>query len=344
MKEEEHSTFTLPVLSLEKHYMNISAVLKAIYSATNGISDNLEINEITTGSEDKTVYSIEITVPVIPEKNISTTVRIWTHPETEEIPKLTPFDIAVLDSVYTIVTNIGSMVIATDYIQKTLSLAQNQRETPKKAQMIIDSLKKLGTIRVEIDCSDELNARKIMDHCGTFSGHLLELGDPLKATYHVNGKPVTVYPLKEIPVTHQYAELINQMTKFPADLLYTDKGGKTNITLDAMVIRRNVVRRVLQILARSPKSRLRSNRLSLLWENNHGILKGLFAELGYEPDTSVQWRTKIKPRIVRVVEDTLMILRDKKYLSYHEYRADGTKNPASPVMGYEITPKRPIIS
>ena len=206
--------------------------------------------------------------------------------------------------------------------------------------MIIDSLKKLGTIRVEIDCSDELNARKIMDHCGTFSGHLLELGDPLKATYHVNGKPVTVFPLKEIPVTHQYAELINQMTKFPADLLYTDKGGKTNITSDAIIIRRYVVRRVLQILDRSHKSSLRSNKLSLFWENKHGIIKGLFTELGYEPDTSVNWRTKVKPKILKVVKDTLTIFCDKKYLSYHEYRADGTKNPASPVMGYEITPKR----
>ena len=337
--KEEHPKFTLQVLSLTKQYMNISAVMKAIYAATNGISDNLEINEITTGSEDKTVHAIEITVPVIPDKNIKTTVRLCTDPETGLIPKLTPFDIAVLDSVYTIVTNSGSMAVTTDYIQKTLSLEQNQRETPKKTQRIMDSLETLGRIRIEIDCSEECRARRIMDHCGTFSGNLLELGNPFITTFHVNGKPVKVFPLKNIPVTHQYAEMINQIIGFPADLLYTDKGGKINITIDAMVIRRYVVRRVLQIIDRSPKSRLRNKKLSLLWENNHRILKGLFAELGYTPDTSVKWRTKVKPRIVKVVKDTLNILCDKQYISYHEYRADGTKNPASPVMGYEITPK-----
>jgi hypothetical protein len=102
------------------------------------------------------------------------------------------------------------------------------------------------------------------------------------------------------------------------------------------LIKRYVIKRVAQII--NEKNGLNSKKISYLWYENNKEVRGLYAELGYFPDDNDEiWRKKTKFMINKIVKSTLLSLKVKEVINdFEEYRASGTKNRASPVMGYQV--------
>ena len=95
-----------------------------------------------------------------------------------------------------------------------------------------------------------------------------------------------------------------------------------------------MIKRVLQI---EHENFLKSPKLSLEWIDWDNRAKGLYAELGIDPNNSKYWRTKVKPRIMKIIRGTLDSLIEKGIIiGYTEYRDDGTNNRAKAIKGFLI--------
>ena len=154
---------------------------------------------------------------------------------------------------------------------------------------------------------------------------------PVESEYQVNGKPAQAYRITETSILYVYASLLHQIVDVPSEWMNTSK--LFSDTAEAVLIKRYVIKRVAQII--NPKNKIKSNKIAFHW-NDHGQLKGMFPDLGYEITGDSRWRS-IKKRVRRIVELTLQSLQEQEVITgYKEYRDDGTNNPASPVMGYEV--------
>lgn len=309
---------TIPTLSFDKQYMNNSKIGRIISTKP------IEIVEECS----------ELTIPVHGE--IINIVDIWKDRNVSlSAYNITQFDMAVMDAAYTII-NSGYTIIAPEWILKVMSGNMNARATPKKINAIKDSVDKLRSIHIQIDCTQEVNSRK--DLKGKISkfvykSYLLPLGE-LEVTYASNGKEVTAYTIYEKPALYRYAEIVHQIIDVPAELLETQE--KFNDTEESILIKRYVVRRIAQI---AHKNNLRSNKISFLWYDNkseNDRERGLYPELGYFPENYKDWKSKRK-QINNVVKNTLQFLVDKNTIQdFKEYRNNDSNNPSEPIMGYKI--------
>ena len=158
---------TIPTLSFDKQYMNNSKIGRIISTKP------IEIVEECS----------ELTIPVHGE--IINIVDIWKDRNVSlSAYNITQFDMAVMDAAYTII-NSGYTIIAPEWILKVMSGNMNARATPKKINAIKDSVDKLRSIHIQIDCTQEVNSRK--DLKGKISkfvykSYLLPLGE-LEVTY-----------------------------------------------------------------------------------------------------------------------------------------------------------------
>ena len=313
MEEKEN----LPILSINKQYLNNTKIGRLIATK--------EYPDIT----DKGV-SMKITIT----DNIVNLVNLKTDPNiTLTDPNITQFDIAVMDAVYTIISAVV-MVVTPEWICKVLSGNMSQRATPRKINMIVKSLEKLRSTHIRIDCGEKANAKgkekkyeKLI-----YQSYLLPLSS-VEARLAANGREVHAYTVLEKPALYCYAESLHQLIDVPAELM--DTHALFTDTDDAILIKRYVIKRVMQM--RNEKNRLFSNKISFYWKDKEtGEERGLFPELGYVPDDTVNWRQK-KKSINKVVASTLDLFKEKEIISEYEiYRQGGSKNPTSPTMGYQI--------
>ncbi len=285
------------------------------------------------------------------KKNIINTLNLYNE-ESIELSKntVTQFDMAVMDAVYTII-NCGFrfpfndefiMVTTTEWIAKVIAGHEDYRPTKAMTKKIDDSIEKLRHIFIKIDCTQEFESRKdTKNEHSIFDGYLLpievlKVGKDKKLVYKSNHKEVKkLYCIIKKPILYTYAEIINQIIDVPVNILEAHHDFKE--TEFSIPIKRHVIKRVFQII--NSKNRLNSNRISFEWQD--GVkTKGLYAELGIKPDNTKKWRTKTKPLIVKVVKETLMILKNSGIITdFSPYRSDGTGNHASPVAGFEISYK-----
>ncbi|SHO53403.1 hypothetical protein [Anaerocolumna xylanovorans] len=306
----------LPVLNFGKQYMNNSKISRII--STKDIPIGEQIKEIK----------------ILMQDSIINLVNIWADPCITLSQQVTQFDMAVMDAAYTIMCS-GQMILTAEWIAKVLSGNTKQKVTQQKLVVIRKSIDKLRYIHIKIDCKDEMNTRrdtkdKIKKY--VYESYLLPL-DKIEAIYQSNGTEIIAYPVLRKPALYTYAELVQQIINVPAELLDTQK--YYSDTDDAILIKRYVIKRVAQIL--NKKNKMHSNKISYLWYENKEA-QGLYAELGYIPDDNDDiWRKKTKFMINKIVKSTLLSLKDKKIINdFEEYRTSGTKNPASPVMGYQV--------
>ena len=126
---------TIPTLSFDKQYMNNSKIGRIISTKP------IEIVEECS----------ELTIPVHGE--IINIVDIWKDRNVSlSAYNITQFDMAVMDAAYTII-NSGYTIIAPEWILKVMSGNMNARATPKKINAIKDSVDKLRSIHIQIDCT-----------------------------------------------------------------------------------------------------------------------------------------------------------------------------------------------
>jgi hypothetical protein len=306
----------LPILNFGKQYMNNSKISRII--STKDILIGEKIKEIRISMKG----------------SIINLVNLWADPCITLSQQVTQFDMAVMDAAYTIMCS-GQMILTAEWIAKVLSGNTKQKVTQQKLAAIRKSIDKLRCIHIKIDCKDEMNTRrdtkdKVKKY--VYESYLLPL-DKIEAIYQSNGAEIIAYPVLRKPALYTYAELVHQIIDVPAELLDTQE--YYSDTDDAILIKRYVIKRVAQII--NEKNNLHNNRISYLWYESKEA-KGLYVELGYIPDDSNDiWRKKTKFMINKIVKGTLLSLKVKEVINdFEEYRASGTKNPASPVMGYQV--------
>ena len=314
------------VLEINKQYMNISKLSRMIAGSRFVISQD------------------EITLNANIRKGIQTRVIISCK---EGCCSIEPFDMAVMDAIYTL-NKSGYEIFTASMAGQVLCGDLSCRQTANKISRIEESIEKLSRITIWIDLTQEYNTRKkkkggeqaedgtelFIDQDGyvSLTSQMLNV-KRTEADFEVNGKKTSAYISEGISALYRYAEYTRQIADTGAENLDTD--GRYKNTEEAIIVKRYVVRRVLEIIHRN---KLNSSKISFLWYDIHSKQwRGMFQTLGYVPDTSAAWRKK-KARILQVVRQTLDLLKENGIISgYAEYRAYSTGNPAAPVMGFEIS-------
>lgn len=315
----------LTVMKITKQYMNNTKVARVISTKAPAVE-----------AEGKTL-KIEINK----EKSAFNLVDLYLDSHLSFSHKIVPFDMAVMDAVYTIFCS-GQDVFSTEQIACVFSGNEKHRATAKLLQMIQESIDKLRFISIRINCTDEINTRRDLKKYKdkveylVHESYLLPV-EKVELKYRANGKVVQAYQLIKKPALYTYAEMLHQIIDVPAEILNTTE--KVNDTIDAVMIKRYVIKRVEQIKHRKKtNSTLNSDALSYLWYGVKGEPRGLYAELGFVSDmTKENWRTKIKPRIHKIVCEVLESLKERgSILDYEAYREGKTNNPAMPIQGFHI--------
>lgn len=166
------------------------------------------------------------------DKKIVTTYKITNQ--------LSRFDCDVADAVYSIYKR-GTSEISLRNILHELSGDTTQTLNQSYKNEIENSLTKLMSTDIEIDCTEEMRERKVIgeDEFKTFSGKFLHLISSGKKKGHYYFEPRT--PLKRIMPLYAYAESATQFIRFPSYLLNLEKAvsdTKENITIKRFLIQR----------------------------------------------------------------------------------------------------------
>lgn len=307
----------LPILNFNRQYMNNTKLGRILTTKQIDITQD----EFNLNITDKVVNLVNIWQ----DQHISLTNT-----------NISPFDMAVLDATYTIMSQ-GLSVVTPEWIVRVMSGNNSKTAiTKKKVDEVMESINKLQFVRIKVDCTEEYNAfqlekkKKPVDYWG-YESYLLPVGK-VEARFDANGKKVVAYRILEKPALYRYAEMNKQIVDVPAELLETQE--EFSDTSEAILIKRYVIKRVAQIVKRNS---LNNNKVSFLWyDKKEDEERGLFPELGYKPDGSPAWRKK-KGRINDIVKGTLKTLVDHNAIThYEEYRENGSKSPAAPIIGYKI--------
>lgn len=153
---------------------------------------------------------------------------------------LSRFDCDVADAVYSIYKR-GVAELSLRNILHELSGDYSQTLNQSFKDEIENSINKLTSTEIEINCTDEMRERKIITEkeTKTFSGKFLDIIPSDKKQGHYYFKPRT--PLKKFMPLYGYAEALTQVIRFPSSLLYLNKtvsDTKENITIKRFLIQR----------------------------------------------------------------------------------------------------------
>lgn len=263
----------------------------------------------------------------------SAVINIKFHTALKNV-QITQYDLTLLNSIYTLKKN-GMTSFSLDWLGKIISGNQNQKLTQQKIKRMKESIEKLNSIIIEIDCTEEFNLYQHQKKQKTiiskiYKGALLSTQLAV-GRYAVNGKTLNIYKLLTISPLFQYAEMNHQILYALAYFLDTKQ--YFSDTDESIIIKRYVVQKIL-IMRR--RNKINNHKISLEWENSFGVKKGLYIELGYKPLKNVSWRKK-KHKICLIITKTLDHLIDCHVISkYEAYRNLDMSNPSLPIMGYKI--------
>lgn len=189
-------------------------------------------NEIRTGkAKTDCVNSCVVSARNQEEKTVT---------EYEITKKLTRFDCDVADAVYSIYKR-GEAELSLRSILHELSGDNSQTLNQSFKDEIENSIKKLTSTEIKIDCTAEMRERNVIteNEIKIFSGRFLEIIPSDKKQGHYYFKPRT--PLRKFMPLYAYAEAATQVIRFPSSLLYLSKAvsdTKENITIKRFLIQR----------------------------------------------------------------------------------------------------------
>lgn len=186
--------------------------------------------------------------------------------------QLTSFDMEVADAVYThyraeILK--GRIKLTASGLMRALCGAEKNAVTPRRREMLADSLRRMGQITFQMDCRDELEKRRETEGEGLISEPFLTLREEAGAFW-----------LMKKPPLYRYAEMTRQMVNVPPLLLC---GGETPGSWELIRLRRCLIRTLERI--RNPNNSVTERSIPLL-RSGRGVRKyeGLFAEAGVDRD------------------------------------------------------------
>ena len=255
----------------KKEYLNNSKV-------ANYISTNNELFDKTLLLTTIPKKNIFVTVDLTADKNLSLTNQ-----------NITPYDMAVMDSVYTLLVN-RVAAFTPEMIVRIMSGNFEQNVTPQKIGAVTKSLNKLSLIRITIDCTEELRARKQIekDQTAQLTSYLM----PLKVIENKSANhraTMKGYQLLEKPVLYTYAENINQIMSIPTKLLETK--AKISDTDEIIVIKRTLIKRIEAM--KNEKNKINSNIITYeRHDPKTGEERGFFYTLGIQKSKYSNWKKK----------------------------------------------------
>ena len=276
----------------KKEYLNNSKIANYISSNNNLLDKTLQLT-------------------TIPKKNIFVTVDLTTDENVSVINQnITQYDMAVMDSVYTLLVN-GTSSFTPEMIVRIMSGNFEQDVTPQKAGAVTKSLNKLSLIRISIDCTDELRMRKQISNNKTaqLTSYLMPIREiTIRSANHQT--EMKGFQLIEKPVLYTYAENIKQIMSVPTTLLETKN--KISNTDDVIIIKRALIKRIE--IMKSNKNLINSNIINYeRYDPKTGDTKGFFQTLGFYKNNYSNWKKK-KSRLHNTITSILNIFIQDHYI------------------------------
>lgn len=267
-------------------------------------------------------------------KNVVTSMRIIVFYDAEsqqEAVAITPYDTAVMDTMYTMYTNGISafspeMAVRLLYGNPSLQVTQLQKEA------LVNSVEKLSKILIEIDCTDELRKRHKLkeEESVVLRGQLLP-AQAQKVRPANHNSTVMGYRLTETPILYQYANRIGQIACIPAELM---RSNHTRNTSEVMLLRRYLLRRIA--IMKNSHNKVKSTRIVLSrYDVKTNTVKGLLPCLGYHEEDYAKWRSK-KSKIHRAIKTILDELVEIGFIQGYSIVQNGTVGKPYNIMGYDI--------
>ena len=196
------------------------------------------------------------------------------------------FDVAVMDSVYTLKKH-DFDIVTPDMIAHVLYGNQSISITEEKITHIKNSVEKLMGIGVIIDCIAEMQARHIEIE-SQLSGRMLPMEVVDETVIMPNHRKADIsYMIKETPVIYRYAELIKQVISVDPELIGIEGHSCTE---RAILIQRYILKRIMQLKNQHtrPKKygRKMNNKISYMRKDHTtGADAGLFTAIGINRET-----------------------------------------------------------
>lgn len=191
-------------------------------------------------------------------------------------PEITPFDLAVMDCVYTLFLY-GVSDFTPEMVARILSGKLDKDVTREHARTICRSLDKLSLIQIRIDCSSEFQQRKIIskEQKVQYTTYLLPL-EQIQVLSANHQAVMNGYHLIQKPALFEYAEKVHQIISFPLELL---QAGALSDTPEALLLKRTLLRRIECM--KSEKNHYCSRDIRYeRYDNSSKRMKGLFSEIG----------------------------------------------------------------
>lgn len=276
----------------KKEYLNNSKIANYISSNNNLLDKTLQLTTIPK-------KNIFVTVDLTTDENLSVTNQ-----------NITQYDMAVMDSVYTLLVN-GTSSFTPEMIVRIMSGNFEQDVTPQKAGSVTKSLNKLSLIRISIDCTDELRMRKQIGNNKTaqLTSYLMPIREiTIRSANHQT--EMKGFQLIEKPVLYTYAENIKQIMSVPTALLETKN--KISNTDDVIIIKRALIKRIE--IMKSNKNLINSNIINYeRYDSKTGDTKGFFQTLGFNKNNYSNWKKK-KSRLHNTITSILDIFVQDNYI------------------------------
>lgn len=276
----------------KKEYLNNSKIANYISSNNNLLDKTLQLTTIPK-------KNIFVTVDLTTDENLSVTNQ-----------NITQYDMAVMDSVYTLLVN-GTSSFTPEMIVRIMSGNFEQDVTPQKAGSVTKSLNKLSLIRISIDCTDELRMRKQIGNNKTaqLTSYLMPIREiTIRSANHQT--EMKGFQLIEKPVLYTYAENIKQIMSVPTALLETKN--KISNTDDVIIIKRALIKRIE--IMKSNKNLINSNIINYeRYDSKTGDTKGFFQTLGFNKNNYSNWKKK-KSRLHNTITSILDIFIQDNYI------------------------------
>lgn len=276
----------------KKEYLNNSKIANYISSNNNLLDKTLQLTTIPK-------KNIFVTVDLTTDENLSVTNQ-----------NITQYDMAVMDSVYTLLVN-GTSSFTPEMIVRIMSGNFEQDVTPQKAGSVTKSLNKLSLIRISIDCTDELRMRKQIGNNKTaqLTSYLMPIREiTIRSANHQT--EMKGFQLIEKPVLYTYAENIKQIMSVPTALL--EAKNKISNTDDVIIIKRALIKRIE--IMKSNKNLINSNIINYeRYDSKTGDTKGFFQTLGFNKNNYSNWKKK-KSRLHNTITSILDIFIQDNYI------------------------------
>lgn len=234
---------------------------------------------------------------------------------------ITFLDRIVMDAIYTIFIS-GSDIFTPEMVLRVITGNMEIDVTPHKRDMVCSIIEKLSSVRICIDCTEEMMARKVIRkglRC-SLESYLLPL-EKIQVMAGNHLKVMEAYRLIKKPVLYEYTEKVGQFITFPTILLDTKKKGLSD-TVEVIQIKRYLIQRIEQM---HHDNKLSSKKISYYWiDSKKGKERGLLPTMGFKRQdfSEKEWR-KLKSRIHRSVKKVLLHFAEIGYIAGYSIDYEG---------------------